>query len=438
MAAVVLRQPLFSQTIFLRPVVPLTNPSSLNNNDPFLYQLLAALVKGTGHDAACCLIAECWVRMGDIASLTLVSPVTPTVLQITRCSREQRRADEKRKGSGRPDLSEGDVRSSGGIGVTVQQTQVVESYSSIMDAEAVLQIAPVDSQHSERQVLLWPDLLTAVVVEELSPALDDAADRNTSAKFLEQISRTLIAQASDHPIIFPRAVQLEAMAEFAAGAGHEINNPLASIIGQTQLLLRSEPGIDRRQALETIGAQAWRIRDMIGNAMLFARPPAPQITSLDLISVCREAVEKTSANHAGSDVIVEFRSPESRLFAEADKSQMFTLISQLVRNAIEAMLISESNGTVSVVLKSSRRRHAAELIVSDSGPGVEDPIVRKHMFDPFYSGRQAGRGLGFGLSLCAQIVRQHHGLLLHYPPAGSGAEFHVALPLRHEIPAGTA
>jgi signal transduction histidine kinase len=415
-------------------VVPLTIPSLLNTNDPFLYQLLAALVSGAGHDSACRLIAECWVRLGDISSLTIISPATPSVLQITRCSRDEQGTDEQLKKNRQAEHAGENIAPSGGSGIrlTLQQTQVEESYSSIMDVDAVLQLAPVHSRKLRRQALLWPDLMMAVVVEQISPASDEAADRDTLTKLLEQISRTLIAQASDHPIVFPRASQLEAMAEFAAGAGHEINNPLASIIGQTQLLLRNEPGIDRRQALETIGAQAWRIRDMIGNAMLFAHPPVPQMTSLDLISVVREAVEKTSENHSGGDVIVEFRSQESQLIAEADKSQIFTLISQLVRNAIEAVLISESKGTVSVVLKSSRRRHAAELTVRDSGHGVDDPIVRKHMFDPFYSGRQAGRGLGFGLSLCARIVRQHHGLLLHHPPAGPGAEFHVALPLRQE------
>ena len=79
--------------------------------------------------------------------------------------------------------------------------------------------------------------------------------------------------------------KLEALAEFAAGAGHEINNPVATIVGRAELLLKGETNPERRQALLTIGAQALRIRDMIGDLMLFARPPKPELQSLNLVEV---------------------------------------------------------------------------------------------------------------------------------------------------------
>src|SRR5579872_5831871 len=77
-------------------------------------------------------------------------------------------------------------------------------------------------------------------------------------------------------------LKLRALAEFAAGAGHEINNPVATIVGYAQQLLADETNPDRRHALATIGAQAYRIRDMIGDVMLFARPPAPHPQVIDL------------------------------------------------------------------------------------------------------------------------------------------------------------
>ena len=82
--------------------------------------------------------------------------------------------------------------------------------------------------------------------------------------------------------------KLEALAEFAAGAGHEINNPVATIAGRAELLLRNETQPERRQALLTIGAQALRIRDMIGDLMLFARPPKPEPQLLNLAQVVAE------------------------------------------------------------------------------------------------------------------------------------------------------
>lgn len=86
--------------------------------------------------------------------------------------------------------------------------------------------------------------------------------------------------------------KLEALAEFAAGAGHEINNPVATIVGRTELLLKGETNPERRQALLTIGAQALRIRDMIGDLMVYARPPQPQPESLNLVEVVNEVVLK--------------------------------------------------------------------------------------------------------------------------------------------------
>ena len=80
----------------------------------------------------------------------------------------------------------------------------------------------------------------------------------------------------------PDSAKLEALAEFAAGAGHEINNPATTIAGRATLLLRDETDPIRRQALKTIGGQAYRIRDMIGDLMLFARPPEPQPVFLQL------------------------------------------------------------------------------------------------------------------------------------------------------------
>ena len=79
--------------------------------------------------------------------------------------------------------------------------------------------------------------------------------------------------------------RLESLAEFAAGAGHELNNPLATIVGRVQLLLRDETDPARRQALETIAGQAYRVRDMISDVMLFARPPQSESRAGDLSEV---------------------------------------------------------------------------------------------------------------------------------------------------------
>lgn len=222
------------------------------------------------------------------------------------------------------------------------------------------------------------------------------------------------------------SAKLRALAEFAAGAGHEINNPVATIVGYVQQLLADEIDPDRRHALATIGGQAYRIRDMIGDVMLFARPPQPRPEMLELESVCREIAQKYQDDAAaiGCELTVESVGPIS---AYADPAQLRVVISALVRNALEAItkegriLISASTavdnaGTSWAVLK-----------VADNGRGLS-AIDQEHLFDPFYSGRQAGRGLGFGLSKAWRIITRHGGRIEVESPAEGGAVFTVHWP----------
>ncbi len=86
--------------------------------------------------------------------------------------------------------------------------------------------------------------------------------------------------------------KLEAMAEFAAGAGHEINNPLTIIAGRAQLFLREESDPERRRALALIGAQAMRVHEMIADMRLFARPPRPDFQSVELVGLADRLIEE--------------------------------------------------------------------------------------------------------------------------------------------------
>lgn len=219
--------------------------------------------------------------------------------------------------------------------------------------------------------------------------------------------------------------KLRALAEFAAGAGHEINNPVATIVGYVQQLLADETDPDRRHMLATIGGQAYRIRDMIGDVMLFARPPEPRPERLDLRVACEEVVARFTpdAAEAESALVLE---PGLEVSIHADAVQVRVVISALVRNALEAV---GKQGRIVVSATVSNEAEGAEgvLRVSDNGKGFSE-ADREHLFDPFYSGRQAGRGLGFGLPKAWRIVDMHGGRIeVDSPPAG-GVTFTVYWP----------
>ena len=222
--------------------------------------------------------------------------------------------------------------------------------------------------------------------------------------------------------------KLESLAEFAAGAGHEINNPLATILGRTELLLRRVARItptgetaEAARDLHIIAGQVQRIRDMIGDLMLFARPPAPKFESVDLADVVREVLSSLQAEITRHEVtLVTDLSPVGPI--RADRTQVAIVVSELLRNALQA---TPAAGRIQVQIESGQSH--ASLVIEDDGAGLTE-TDRQHLFDPFYSGRQAGRGLGFGLCKCWRIVEEHGGTIHVSPRDGAGVRAAVEWP----------
>ena len=270
-------------------------------------------------------------------------------------------------------------------------------------------------------ILCWPEHLSIVYA-----AIDEEAVPENRIELLQTLSRRLLSRWTVPQTSFANPDHMESMAEFAAGAGHEINNPLASIIGQSQLLLKHDLNAEQRQAVETIGAQAWRVRDMIGDTMLFARPPAPEFKKCHVNSLVAKVVETQKANHRKTADCIKFEHGADNLFTFGDESQLSNLIAHLIRNAAQAVLSIQAEPEIQIRVRADCE-DALILTVTDNGDTIPDEI-RKHMFDPFFSGRQAGRGLGFGLCHCWQIARMHNGVLTHEALPGQN-QFVVVLPL---------
>lgn len=275
-------------------------------------------------------------------------------------------------------------------------------------------------------IVCWPEHLSAVMAIRDEDRVEDER-----TELIKNLSRKLLSRWTTPLTSFANPDHMEALAEFAAGAGHEINNPLGSIIGQTQLLLKRVDQADQKQALETIGSQAWRIRDMIGDTMLFARPPQPEFTECDLTAITSTVVATLSEKFGGKRVQIHFEPPALQIPTFADETQISILISHLISNACEAVQdLDDNSGFVSVSVNQVSD-YAVTLFVEDNGPEMPDDI-RQHLFDPFYSGRQAGRGLGFGLCHSWQITRMHNGILMQ-ETLSTGNRFLVVLPIEADV-----
>ncbi|QDU79931.1 Signal-transduction histidine kinase senX3 [Polystyrenella longa] len=258
-------------------------------------------------------------------------------------------------------------------------------------------------------------LACAIPVSSLSDDFEKAAE--VTCRFLEQV-RLAHRPAS---LVQLQELKLQSLAEFAAGAGHEINNPLATISGRAQLLLKNEADPERREMLTNIGAQALRIRDMIGDLMLFGRPPVPQFESVPLREVFDDVIRKLKARF-GNEISFEIASSED-YFLLADRTQLEQVVCSLLENG----LIHSPDDTEKILRIEYRPGYEGRVQIEITSPGSSlSDLNQLHMFDPFYSGQQAGRGLGFGLSKAWQIARLHDATIAvsSHPSQGTKVTVH--------------
>ncbi|MGB6043634.1 MAG: HAMP domain-containing sensor histidine kinase [Pirellulales bacterium] len=220
--------------------------------------------------------------------------------------------------------------------------------------------------------------------------------------------------------------KLKALYTLAAGAGHEINNPLGSIAGRAQLLIRDEDDADRRRTLAKINSQAFRAHEMISDMMLFAKPPEPVREPVDLGRIAKDVVEGLREAAEQRNTALDQKGPDEPVILEADRTQISVALRAMCLNAIEAL---GGGGRVEVRIGWSGEgaARAAEIVVFDNGPGIA-PHQLEHIFDPFYSGREAGRGLGFGLSKSWRIIKNHGGKIEVESEPGRGSSFKILLP----------
>jgi signal transduction histidine kinase len=228
-----------------------------------------------------------------------------------------------------------------------------------------------------------------------------------------------------------RRSKLLALAEFAAGAGHEINNPLAVISGQAQYLLShgeewfaEEPDDTSRKALQSILAQTRRIHGVLRDLMQYARPAAPRPLTIDLVALVTEVASGLQELAKARQIRLDVTARDRPIRVHVDPEQVRLALTCLVRNAVEA---APATGWARLRL-AEPKDGKVEAIVEDSGPGP-DVEQYPHVFDPFYSGRTAGRGRGLGLPIAWRLACLQGGAVRLEPPrAGQPMQAVLVLP----------
>ena len=218
------------------------------------------------------------------------------------------------------------------------------------------------------------------------------------------------------------------MGSLLAGVAHELNNPLAVLSGQAQLLFGQggEPTIVRR-ALK-INDAAERCVRIVRNFLALARQRAPERTHTSLKQVVHGAVELLAYELRSDNVEVIQRIPDGLPVLWADPHQLHQVFVNLVANAHQAMRRQPRPRRITIMGLHDAAAGRVYVDVTDTGPGVPEPVQVK-IFEPFFTTKVLGEGTGLGLSLCRGIVDEHGGTLTLGETGEAGTTFRIDLPV---------
>ena len=234
------------------------------------------------------------------------------------------------------------------------------------------------------------------------------------------------------------AERLASVGRLAAGAAHEINNPLSAIAMKAQLLQTKIDDEKVANDLQIIVDQTFRIAKITKDLMGVARPAEPKIEPVEIISIVKRTLSLLENRISLANVEVRSVYENDVFMVNADEKQLEQVFLNLFVNAIHAM---ENGGVLTVKMDVDHERQQLKIDFGDTGIGIK-PQDLSRIFDPFYTSKKEGEGTGLGLSICHSIIENHNGEITVSSEPEKGTTFTVRLPfdgksLVEKVPAGT-
>jgi two-component system NtrC family sensor kinase len=224
-----------------------------------------------------------------------------------------------------------------------------------------------------------------------------------------------------------QAEKLSVVEEVLSGVAHEINNPLTSIIGFSEILLGLRLPENVRAYAERIFNQGRRSAEIVRSLLAFSRKAPPVYAEIDVNSLLRMILDlkQYQLKMDGVEVTLEFDADLPNTLADANQIQQ--IIFNILNNAHHALLASEEARRI--LIRSERFDKSIRVTIRDNGPGIPREIQAR-IFEPFFTTKPLGKGTGLGLSVSRGIVEQHGGSIGFESEAGSGTRFWFEIPVR--------
>lgn len=223
-----------------------------------------------------------------------------------------------------------------------------------------------------------------------------------------------------------QAEKLAAMDNVVAGIAHELNNPMTAILGYAELLLATEKDPRRKQRTALIAEEADRCAKIIANMLTFTRSYGNKLETTSVNSLIEEVVSLRAYQMRVDQVKIHAHYDAAIPAILAQPDAIRRLFLNLLHNAHQALLeVPESRRDLWVI--TTMKEDFMHIEISDSGPGIPE-TVRYKIFDPFFSTRPFGEGMGLGLSVAYGIAHEHKGRIWMAPRMGGGTSIYVEFP----------
>jgi len=221
--------------------------------------------------------------------------------------------------------------------------------------------------------------------------------------------------------------KMSAIGQLIAGVAHDLNNPLASVVGFADLLGEAEDVPERlEEPLAVIRQEAERASGIVRNLLSFARRQEGERQLQSIRPILESTIQLLKNQLMAQQVDLAFTAEPGLPEVEVHANQIKQVFVNIINNAAQAIRGAHvSGGRITVLAKCWL--DGVAVSVSDNGPGMPESVAQ-HVFEPFFSTKSEGEGTGLGLSICGGIVKEHGGSITVDPGLGSGATFTVELP----------
>ncbi|GAA0892668.1 hypothetical protein GCM10009122_23470 [Fulvivirga kasyanovii] len=300
----------------------------------------------------------------------------------------------------------------------------------LLDASFCSGLIPKNRVSQEAKIEVDGSTCGKLAIHYLSPKFSESDFLMEEMQLLQKLANEIsnIIERFEHKRreeLLERKIQhndrLAILGQITAGIAHEINTPLASILGFSQLIQENEENI--KGDIEKIINATLHAREVVKKLMFFAceMPQRMQQTVID--PLLQDAIKLLNPSLQKAKITLEFKPAHDDVLIEVDPVQITQVVFNLVINAIHA---TPPGGQISISTK-VEENHLV-IIFKDSGKGIPAQI-KDRIFEPFFSTKVVGEGSGLGLSVVHGIIMNHHGNIDFISHEGQGTTFYVSLPI---------